>query len=87
MRVTYRTMRVLTVIATEPGLCNSEVGERAGIKDQGQISKLLARLAALGLVENTRRGQAKGLPHAWQLTARGKELERTIAQRSGECPK
>jgi chromosome segregation and condensation protein ScpB len=76
MRVTYRTMRVLTVIATQPGLCNSEVGERAGVKDQGQISKLLARLARLGLVENTRRGQAKGLPNAWRLTPRGEQLER-----------
>jgi DNA-binding MarR family transcriptional regulator len=87
MRVTYRTARVLAAIAGQPGLSNREIGQRAGVNDQGQISKLLARLARLELAENVRAGQANGLPHAWRLTPRGKELERTIAQDSGERSK
>ncbi|MEA2201773.1 MAG: hypothetical protein QOI89_2369 [Solirubrobacteraceae bacterium] len=87
MRVTYRTTRVLAAIAAQPGLSNSEIGQRAGVNDQGQISKLLARLARLGLAENVRAGQANGLPNAWQLTPRGKELERTVAQDAGERSK
>jgi hypothetical protein len=43
----------------------------AGIADQGQISKLLARLHSLGLLENTGGDHAKGEPNAWHLTARG----------------
>src|SRR5271165_3743945 len=54
MRLTYRTVRVLTVIAAQPGASNREIAERSGIVDQGQISKLLARLARLELVENGR---------------------------------
>jgi DNA-binding MarR family transcriptional regulator len=35
------------------GVSNREIGEYAGINDQGQVSKLLARLEEHGLVENT----------------------------------
>ena len=45
MRITYRTVRVLMAIAERPGASNRLVAaEAAGISDQGQISKLLARL-------------------------------------------
>jgi AcrR family transcriptional regulator/DNA-binding MarR family transcriptional regulator len=72
--LTYRTLRVLGVVAAEPGLSNCEVSERAGITDQGQISRLLARLARLGLTKNT----GKGRPNVWILTRKGKELLRTV---------
>jgi AcrR family transcriptional regulator len=74
MRLTYRTLRVLEIIADESGLSNMEVGERAGISDQGQTSKMLARLSHLGLTKNTGEGQPMGEPNAWSLTARGEEL-------------
>ena len=45
MRLTYRTVRVLVVIGERPGANNREIAERSGVADQGQISKLLARLA------------------------------------------
>jgi AcrR family transcriptional regulator len=77
-RLTYRTMRVLGAIGAEPGLSNTEVGQRAGIADQGQISKMLTRLAGLGLIENTGEGQPKGAANAWSLTFRGSELERAM---------
>jgi AcrR family transcriptional regulator len=79
MRLTYRTVRVLLAIAQAPGASNRQVGDAAGISDQGQTSKLLQRLEHLGLVENTGRGNAgRGEPNAWQLTARGAQLQQTI---------
>jgi AcrR family transcriptional regulator len=75
MRLTYRTIRVLTAIAEQPGASNRALAADAGIVDQGQISKLLSRLRGLGLVENFGLGQEGGAPNAWRLTARGAQLE------------
>jgi AcrR family transcriptional regulator len=83
MRITYRTVRVLMVIAEHPGASNRKVAAEAGITDQGQVSKLLARLEHLGLIENGGGGADKGAPNAWGLTARGGQVEGAIAvQRS-----
>ncbi len=79
MRLTYRTAQVLECIAGEPGISNRAVAERAGVTDQGQISKLLARLQRLGLAVNSGNGHAKGEANAWTLTALGRE----VAQRVG----
>jgi AcrR family transcriptional regulator len=76
MRLTYRTVRVLTVIKEHPGASNREVADGAGIADQGQISKLLARLERLDLIENTDRSLSKGAPNEWRLTKRGERVER-----------
>jgi AcrR family transcriptional regulator len=76
MRLTYRTVRVLTVIAEHPGASNREIAEGSGIADQGQISKLLTRLARLELVENKGGGQERGASNAWHLTERGAQVER-----------
>lgn len=76
LRMTYRTMRVLEAIRGAPGPSNLEVARRAGIVDQGQVSKLLARLASLDLVENTGAGQAKGGANAWFLTEHGEVIAR-----------
>ncbi len=81
MRLTYRTVRVLMVIAGQPGASNREIAEGSGIVDQGQISKLLNRLARLNLVENLGEGQEKGAANAWHLTARGKQVERATRPR------
>ncbi|HEY2767376.1 MAG TPA: TetR/AcrR family transcriptional regulator, partial [Solirubrobacteraceae bacterium] len=78
MRLTYRTIRVLMAAAEHPGASNRVVAEDSGITDQGQISKLLARLEGLGLILNSARGHAKGEPNAWELTARGREVERAM---------
>ncbi len=71
MRLTYRTALVLDGIAKHPGASNRAVGESAGIFDQGQVSKLLARLQRLGLTANTGVGHTKGEPNAWSLTPLG----------------
>jgi AcrR family transcriptional regulator len=78
-RLTYRTVRVLRTIAELPAGSNREVAERAGIVDQGQISKILTRLELQGLVVN--RGAAnpaRGTPNAWWLSERGEALEREL---------
>jgi chromosome segregation and condensation protein ScpB len=78
IRLTYRTTRVLAVIAAQSGLSNSEIAERGGIADQGQVSKLLGRLNRLGLIENTGEGQPGGATNAWRLTGVGRRLQRAI---------
>ncbi|HEY7960661.1 MAG TPA: TetR/AcrR family transcriptional regulator [Solirubrobacteraceae bacterium] len=82
MRLTYRTVRVLIAISSDPGASNRKVADTAGVSDQGQISKLLLRLQNLGLIENTGDGPAKGEPNAWQLTAKGHEVEQTIREQT-----
>jgi AcrR family transcriptional regulator len=77
-RVTYRTAKVLEVIAVVPAASNAEIGASAGVTDQGQISKLLARLSRLGLIENTGVGRPGGGANAWHLTPTGRELESAI---------
>ncbi|HEV3320507.1 MAG TPA: TetR family transcriptional regulator [Solirubrobacteraceae bacterium] len=74
MRLTYRTALVLEAIAGRPGVSNRVVGDLAGISDQGQISKLLARLERLGLAQNTGGGHVRGEPNAWSLTELGCEV-------------
>jgi AcrR family transcriptional regulator/DNA-binding MarR family transcriptional regulator len=81
MRLTYRTVRVLTVIGEQPGASNRQIAEHSGIVDQGQISKLLNRLARLSLVENLGEGQERGAANAWHLTARGAQVERATHPR------
>ena len=79
MRLTYRTARVLEVVAEHPGASNRQVAEYADISDQGQVSKLLARLERLGLMHNTGEGHARGERNAWSLTVLGGQ----VAQRLG----
>ncbi len=78
VRLTYRTARVLGCIAELPGASNRMVAERAGISDPGQISKLLARLERLGLMENGSGGHATGEPNAWTLTSTGRQVVQGI---------
>ncbi|MGH2880065.1 MAG: TetR family transcriptional regulator [Solirubrobacteraceae bacterium] len=78
MRLTYRTMAVLGAIAEHPGASNRSVGAAAGVADQGQMSKLLARLERLGLIANSGPGHFKGEPNAWSLTDAGRQLHQSI---------
>jgi AcrR family transcriptional regulator len=79
MRLTYRTVRVLLAIAQAPGASNRALADASGVQDQGQISKLLSRLQALGLIQNTGAGPARGEPNAWQLTSKGQQVGNAIA--------
>jgi AcrR family transcriptional regulator/DNA-binding MarR family transcriptional regulator len=76
MRLTYRTASVLQALAERPGQSNREVADLVGISDQGQASKLLARLAHLGLLVNDE--AAKGERNKWTLTPTGRRVTRSI---------
>ena len=81
MRLTYRTARVLEAVAQCPGSSNRTIGECAEIPDQGQVSKLLARLQGLGLLTNTagRDAHTKGAANAWRLTELGEQVTEQLA--------
>ncbi len=78
MRLTYRTVRVLLAIAERPAASGRQIATASGIQDQGQMSKLLARMAHLGLIHNATTARGRGEPNAWHLTDRGRELEQAI---------
>jgi AcrR family transcriptional regulator len=92
--VTYRTLRVLSAIGELApaqagrvgGPSNREVAARAGVADEGNISRMLARLEGLGLVERdgvpARPQRPRGEANAWRLTERGEEV-RTAVKRPG----
>jgi AcrR family transcriptional regulator/DNA-binding MarR family transcriptional regulator len=87
MRLTYRTVRVLLAIAANPEASNRRIADAAEVTDQGQMSKLLARLHHLGLIENVGTGSAsRGEPNAWTLTERGREVEQTIHAQTERQP-
>ena len=71
VRPTYRTTRVLEAVSASPRSNNREIADAAGLRDQGQTSKLLSRLEQRGLVENVGLGAAYGEPNEWLLTAAG----------------
>jgi DNA-binding MarR family transcriptional regulator len=75
----HREIEVLRVLAAEPGLNNGELARRAGVRDLGQVSRLLARLARLGLIEDTRSSARRSGAKAWRLTAAGEQLASEVA--------
>lgn len=79
MRLTYRTLLVLSAIAEHPGASNRRIADIAEVHDQGQISKLLGRLERLGLIHNAGAGPPKGAPNAWRLTPKGVEVETALS--------
>ncbi len=79
MRLTYRTLRVLECVAAEPGASNRQVGVGAGVPDQGQASKLLARLERLDLLVNAGKPRPKGEANAWELTGAGRRVIKALA--------
>jgi AcrR family transcriptional regulator/DNA-binding MarR family transcriptional regulator len=86
-RLTHRTQMVLVAVAELGGRGvgpnNREVSDAAQVADQGQISKLLARLEGLGLLTNTG-GDTQGIPRAWQLTPKGEEIIRAGRPQHGK---
>jgi AcrR family transcriptional regulator len=78
MRLTYRTVRVLLAVAElggrGTGPSNRIIGEAAGMRDQGQVSKLLRRLVGFELIENVGLAPGQGAPNAWTLTSSGRRI-------------
>jgi AcrR family transcriptional regulator len=82
IRFTYRTARVLAMIASTPGTSNRAIATTSGITDEGQMSRLLRRLQSCELIENRSSGQQRGEPNAWMLTERGRAIHSAIAERA-----
>jgi AcrR family transcriptional regulator len=78
VRATHRTLLVLRAIAQAPGSSNRQIAEIAGLVDEGQTSKLLARLQGRGVIENLGRGPQQGEPNAWLLTSCGERALRLL---------
>lgn len=78
VRLTFRTALVLRAIADYPGASNREVADRAGIVDQGQISKLLGRLEARGLIVKAGESRTRGAPNSWRLSEAGERVLRDV---------
>jgi AcrR family transcriptional regulator len=72
-RPTVRTYAVLAAVGGHPGVSNREVSDLVRVSDQGQISRLMARLDDQGLVENAG-GRIQGVAKAWRLTPQGEEV-------------
>jgi hypothetical protein len=80
VRATHRTTLVLRAIARAPYSTNREIAQAAELADEGQASKLLARLERQGVIENVGLGPARGEPNAWVLTASGRRTVELINQ-------
>ena len=80
IRATHRTTLVLHAIAQTPYSNNREIAEAAGVSDEGQISKLLARLERQAVIENVGVGPARGEPNAWLLTSSGRRALALIGE-------
>jgi AcrR family transcriptional regulator/DNA-binding MarR family transcriptional regulator len=80
-RMTVLTHEVLTAISNlsgqGPNPCNRALARAAGVKDEAQISRLLARLEGHGLLENTGGPAAGG--NAWRLTDLGQRVTRDLS--------
>jgi len=72
VRRTARTRAILEAIERNPGRSSRELGALAGVKDAGQLSKLLHRLEREGLVEHKRQDWLQGRPLHWWLTEMGR---------------
>jgi len=83
-RLNSRAASALNVIAAEAGLTSKEVSSRTGVNDDGQISRILARLERFALIENTHR-QRSAYRYAWTLTAAGQEVHAAL-EREANAP-
>jgi AcrR family transcriptional regulator len=80
-RISERSARVLRVIAGAGGISNRQIAREAGNVDEGQMSKLLTRLAALGLIANDA-PDSRG-PNAWRVTRAGSDLLAGLDRKPG----
>jgi AcrR family transcriptional regulator len=72
----HRARRCVLFLADRPHASNREIAAASGVAHASQISTLLARLLADGLL--AKRSEGVGKRNAWQLTARGEETVRAL---------
>ncbi|HTC61079.1 MAG TPA: TetR family transcriptional regulator [Solirubrobacteraceae bacterium] len=73
----HRVRRCLLYLAQHPGASNRQIADAIGIARHDQASTLLARLAAMGLID--KHPGARGHPNAWTLTQYGARVSPALA--------
>jgi AcrR family transcriptional regulator len=74
----HRARLCLLYLVRHPGASNQEVGRGIGVSHRGQLARMLARLAALGLLVKHVGGP--GRPNAWSLSTEGERVARALAE-------
>jgi DNA-binding MarR family transcriptional regulator len=77
-----RRYEALMYLATHSNASNREIADAIGVNDQGQSSRLLARMEDIGLIHN-RSAYNQGAPNAWELTADGRRLVQALESVAG----
>jgi AcrR family transcriptional regulator len=72
----HKAREALRYIAAHPGASNNQVAAGADVPHLGQVSRLLSRLEAAGLL--IKRPGGAGRPNAWALSSRGEEAVRVL---------
>jgi AcrR family transcriptional regulator len=72
----HRARRCLRYLAEHPNASNRQVADGIGVVGHEQISRLLARLAALSLL--TKHPGAPGHTNSWTLTPSGSQISRAL---------
>lgn len=83
LRRAPRVTAALQHIAMHPGASNRAIADGIGVRDEGQVSRLLARVDNLGLVVNRVERRQRGGPNAWYLTVDGRRLVTALRMTMG----
>jgi AcrR family transcriptional regulator len=75
----YRARACVVFLAANPGASNKAVAAGIGVSSLGQVSVLLKRLRAVGLL--AKRSGEPGHPNAWWLTAQGEHVAHALRDR------
>ncbi|HEY2569822.1 MAG TPA: TetR/AcrR family transcriptional regulator [Solirubrobacteraceae bacterium] len=76
LRMTHRAGQVLAFLVDFPRQSNRAIAHGIGVGDEGQISRLLAKLESAGLIANARPEHPRGAANAWHLSAQGAHVLR-----------
>jgi AcrR family transcriptional regulator len=75
----HRARLCLLYVAQHPGASNQQVAAGIGASHRGQVSRLLGRLAGLGLL--VKHAGAPGRPNAWVLSTAGEQVALALVER------
>ena len=78
----HRARECLHYLHGHPGASNRQVARAVGIARDDQISRLLARLAGMELLD--KRPARPGGPNAWSLSLHGRRVVPLLPAKSGE---
>ncbi|HEY5045167.1 MAG TPA: TetR/AcrR family transcriptional regulator [Solirubrobacteraceae bacterium] len=82
-RLNHRALLILRAIIAEPGLGNTQIAARVGLRDTGHISRLLLLLSDQGLIVNDSKGHPRGAK-AWRVTGKGEGFSGRVEAAAGK---